>query len=169
MRGLTESCHLAFRVVAYHCFSTCIFWPILRGMVPQLWDRLGFCGTHPLKTNAQSCRTTNVWGSWNYTEAKPLPSHSSVGLICTALILFNFSYSEAALMACSHRVTLTDDPLTIDAIHWAENEVDANIEASMKNTGESMISILSSCHWQLIQFWLFYSSDWLPVCPCCMP
>ncbi len=49
--------------------------------------------------------------------------------------------------------------ITIDAIHWAENEVDANIEASMKNTGESMISILSSCHWQLIQFWLFYSSD----------
>ena len=50
--------------------------------------------------------------------------------------MFNFSCSEAALKACSNRVTQTESPFTIDAIHWAENEVDANIEASMKNTGK---------------------------------
>ena len=71
--------------------------------------------------------------------------------------MFNFSCSEAALMARSNRVTQTDSPFTIDAIHWAENEVDANIEASMKNTGKCIICVLSYLHLQLIQILIYFT------------
>src|SRR5258708_36920186 len=71
--------------------------------------------------------------------------------------MFNFSCSEAALMARSNRVTQTDSPFTIDAIHWAENEVDAIIEASMKNTGKCIICILSYLHLQLIQILIYFT------------
>jgi hypothetical protein len=40
------------------------------------------------------------------------------------------------LLAREERVGLTNDPFTIEAIHWAEDRADANIEAAMKNCGE---------------------------------
>ena len=79
---------------------------------------------------------------------------------------FNFSCSEAALMACTQWVNLTDNDFTISAIHWAENKVDADIEAAMMNTGQST---RSSSYCSVVSHWssLFISklrSTWtLPV------
>jgi len=40
-------------------------------------------------------------------------------------------------MARTQWVNLTDNDFTISAIHWAEDKVDADIEAAMMNTGQS--------------------------------